>query len=312
MIYFDEFLLKLKLFKSDGDFVDGITAFVEYYSFEHSGWFGIFTDTIKSGQLRISKIVRTANADESVFFDLIATGKLPPMRVSPKNPIVEGLSKQQIFASSFVFNLEEGAGLPPLFTIDFGTLSLVPNELILDTNTDFTDILPVANYFPVTITTTEPEEPEEPETPPVPIQDLYANLVSEITTAANAADGLPFKLSNISLKLKALVHGDGESLNASLLTLENSEHVNGDAISELVFDITPVSNRENDSIAVPNLLGLTETAVRKILKNLGLKINPVYQKKDAVVNGDSFRQFPAPGTYIQPNQLVTVIFNKHE
>ena len=305
MITFENFLLKLKLYDSDSIFVDGLTVRVQFYSFKDRNWITVFEETITAGQLTIEKSVDSATPEESLFYNLISTERLPPIRIIPSNPIASGLVKQPIIANSFVFKVADIKGMIT-FVVDFGTMTIIPDEMILDTNTEFEEILPVANYFPITASTGEPE------TPPVPIQDLYANLVSEIATATDTADGLPFKLSNISLKLKALVHGDGESLSASLLTLENSENVNGEAISELVFDITPVSNRETNAIAIPNLLGLTETAVRKILKNLGLKLNPVYQKKDSVVIGDSFKQFPSPGTNTQPNQLVTVIFNKHE
>lgn len=305
MITFENFSLKLKLYDSDSVFIEDLVARVQFYSFKDRNWITVFEETITAGQLTIERSVGSASAEEALFYNLISTERLPPLRIIPRDPIGSALVKQAIISSSFVFKVDNINGITT-FVVDFGTMTMIPNEMIVDTNTEFEEILPVANYFPITANTGEPE------TPPVPIQDLYANLVSEIATATDTADGLPFKLSNISLKLKALVHGDGESLSASLLTLENSENVNGEAISELVFDITPVSNRENNAIAIPNLLGLTETAVRKTLKNLGLKLNPVYQKKDAVVIGDSFRQFPSPGTYTQPNQLVTVIFNKHE
>lgn len=305
MITFENFSLKLKLYDSDSISVEGLPVRVQFYSFKDRIWITVFDEMIEAGQLAIEKPIGSANQEESLFYNLITTERLPPLRIIPSAPIGSGLVKQPIIASSFVFKVADINGIIT-FVIDFGTMTMIPDEMIVDTSTEFEEILPVASYFPITANTGEPE------TPPVPIQDLYANLVSEIATATDTADGLPFKLSNISLKLKALVHGDGESLSASLLTLENSENVNGEAISELVFDITPVSNRETDSIAIPSLLGLTETAVRKILKKLGLKLNPVYQKKDSVVIGDSFRQFPSPGTSTQPNQLVTVIFNKHE
>ena len=305
MITFENFSLKLKLYDSDSVFIEDLVARVQFYSFKDRNWITVFEETITAGQLTIERSVGSASAEEALFYNLISTERLPPLRIIPRDPIGSALVKQAIISSSFVFKVDNINGITT-FVVDFGTMTMIPNEMIVDTNTEFEEILPVANYFPITANTGEPE------TPPVPIQDLYANLVSEIATATDTADGLPFKLSNISLKLKALVHGDGESLSASLLTLENSENVNGEAISELVFDITPVTNRENNAIAVPNLLGLTETAVRKVLKNLGLKLNPVYQKKDSVVIGDSFKQFPSPGTNTQPNQLVTVIFNKHE
>jgi hypothetical protein len=308
MITFENFSLKFKLNDSSGASYDDLPVRVQFYSFKDRNWITVFADSITAGQLMIEKSVGSATSEEGIFYNLITTDRLPPIRIVPSNPIGSGIVKQPIITSSFVFKVEDIDGILT-FVIDFGKMTMIPNELILDTNTEFEEILPVANYFPITTNTGGSGDPE---TPPVPIQDLYTNLVSEIATATDSANGLPFKLSNISLKLKALVHGDGESLSASLLTLENSENVNGEAISELVFDITPVTNRENNAIAVPNLLGLTETAVRKVLKNLGLKLNPVYQKKDSVVIGDSFKQFPSPGTNTQPNQLVTVIFNKHE
>ncbi|WP_430406043.1 PASTA domain-containing protein [Fluviicola sp.] len=310
MIEFDQLILKLKLYNSLNEPVDGMFLNVQYYSFPASQWVNAFSDMVETGEMLIvGETTTTGNVAEMDLYALIESGKLPPMRVVPRDKIGgpgrerEVFEKQPVIGSSFVFNLEVVDG-ETQFVIDFGTLYMVPDELIVDSSSAFADILPVANYFPVNIA--------QPVVPPVPIQDLYTNIVSEIASASETSIGSPFKLSNISLKLKALIHEDGGSMSASLLNFENSENVNGDAISELVFDITPVQNRQNGGIGIPNLIGLTETAVRKVLKNLGLKLNPVYQKKDSVVNGDSFKQFPQQGVSAQPNQLVTVIFSKHE
>lgn len=147
----------------------------------------------------------------------------------------------------------------------------------------------------------------------VPIKNLYTNIVSEIETATRATSGTSsFKLSNVSLKLKAIVQQNGDSLSASLLDITDSEKVNGNSISELSFDIAPVNNTEGESIVTPDVTGLTETAVRRVLESLNLRLNPVYQNHRTVVNGDSFKQSPVRGTSIQPNQLVTVIFSKNE
>lgn len=146
----------------------------------------------------------------------------------------------------------------------------------------------------------------------VPIKNLYTNIVNEIQTATNTSGNSAFKLSNVSLKLKAIVQQNGDSLSASLLDLSDSEKVNGNAISELSFDISPTDNTGTGSIHTPDVTGLTETAVRRILDSLNLRLNPVYQDHKTVVNGDSFKQSPVRGTEIQPNQLVTVIFSKNE
>lgn len=305
MIEFEKLILKLKLYKSENELVDSMAIRVQYYNFIDSNWVTVFEDSITAGNLLIEKETSTGTEIESDLYALITDGKLPPMRILPIDKIESTglIYKQPVIGSSFVFNLVE-ITRKKQFVIDFGKLYLAPSELIVDSNSDFEDILPIANYFPLTI--------QQPEIPPMPIQDLYTNIVSEIAAASETSVSSPFKLSNLSLKLKALIHEDGGSMSASLLNLENSEHVNGDAISELVFDITPVHNRATSGISTPNLIGLTETAVRKVLKQLGLKLNPVYQKRDSVVNGDSFKQFPTQGTTAQPNQLVTVIFSKHE
>jgi|GEM_PF-5352015 len=305
MIEFEYLILKLKLYDATNVLVDGMALRVQYYSFLDSAWVTVFGYSVETGNLLIEKDASTGTTAETDFYALITYGKLPPMRVVPRDKIGgrEGIIKQPVIGSSFVFDLKEVDGATQ-FVIDFGTLYLVPLELIADSNSDFESILPIANYFPVTI--------GQPEVPPVPIQDLYTNIVSEIVAASETSADAPFRLSNISLKLKALIHEDGGSMSASLLNLENSENVNGDAISELVFDITPINPRETNGLIVPNLIGLTETAVRKALNKLGLKLNPVYQKKDSVVNGDSFKQYPSQGINAQPNQLVTVIFSKHE
>ncbi len=147
---------------------------------------------------------------------------------------------------------------------------------------------------------------------PVPIKNIYSNIVSEIETATKASATSSFKLSNVSLKLKAIVQQNGDSLSASLLDISDSEKVNGNTISELSFDIAPVNNTTTGFIHTPDVLGLTETAVRRVLDSLNLRLNPVYQNHKTVVNGDSFKQSPVRGTEIQPNQVVTVIFSKNE
>ncbi len=305
MIPFDFFILEFMLYTWKNEPAENFPVKILYYSFEDSAWVTVFGGTVKTGNLRLTEQVRDATPAQEKFYSLITAGSLPPIRVCPQDILNEDLTKTPVITSTFTFNQLSVDG-QEAFQIDFGKSYMIQDILMVDSNSTFDEIIPVANYFPITVTTTEPE------TPPIPIQDLYTNLVSEIVSGNNNNADSPYKLSNISVKLKALIHEEGGSMSASLLNLENSENVNGDAISELVFDITPVSNREENNIAVPNLLGLTETAVRRILKSLGLKLNPVYQKKDTVVNGDSFKQSPTPGTNVPPNRIVNVIFSKHE
>lgn len=305
MIEFDFFVLKLKLYTWDSVLAENFAVKIQYYSFEDADWLTVLGGTVKSGILLLNEDVKAANSTQNTFYNLIKAGNLPPMRIAPGAVPNPNLIKTPLIASSFTFNHLATGGLGT-YQVDFGTLYLIPDELILDSNSAFEDILPVANYFPISGAIVEPP------VPPIPIQDLYTNIVSEIVAASDTGIDSPYKLSNISLKLKALIHEDGGSMSATLLDLENSENVNEAAISELLFDITPVDHRQNTTAIMPNCIGLTETAVRRILKNAGLRLNPVYQKNESVVNGDSFKQSPIQGTGVQPNQLVTVIFSKHE
>ncbi len=302
MIVFDFLTLKLKLYSREDVLATSLPVIVQYYNTTDSDWITVFEDSVEEGILYIHKEVRAGSTVEALFYDMIEHGVIPQIRVIPRDPPVAGLVKQAVIGSSFVFTLKMIDGVNH-FEIDFGILYMIPDELIVDTSSTFEDILPVAGFYPTLAPT---------DNTPIPIQDLYTNLVSEIEAANDASADSAFKLSNISVKLKAVIHRDGETINASLLDLENCESVCGDAISELNFDITPVQMRETSEIPVPNLIGLTESAVRKIVKANGLRLNSIYQKRTGTVNGDSFKQSPTSGVTVKPNQLITVMFNKNE
>ena len=146
----------------------------------------------------------------------------------------------------------------------------------------------------------------------IPINSLYSNILGQVETVNKSTETSAFKLSNLSLKLKAIIQKDGDNLSASLLDPSLSDTINGNSISELSFEITPTQNQNPATAKMPDLSGLTETAVRRVLQSIGLRLNPVYQQNFNVVHGSAFKQTPEPGTTIQPNQLVTVIFSKHE
>ncbi|MCC7452725.1 MAG: PASTA domain-containing protein [Crocinitomix sp.] len=146
---------------------------------------------------------------------------------------------------------------------------------------------------------------------PLPIKTFYSNIVSEIDVAKSKNEGA-YKLSNISLKIKTFVTRDTEGVTSvQLLSKDTAEGVNSEMMSELSFDVV-----ENNFIGttpgnVPNLIGHTETAVRRILSSQGLRLNEVYQSNLSVPNGQSFKQSPAANTPAQLNDLITVIFSKH-
>lgn len=300
MIEFEKTIIKLRLFDSKGAEVNNYPVSIKYYNSYARSWLDLYDTTVNKGTFYIEGDDENPMNKESQFFDLLSTGEQVPIIVLP---IGTGIGGNPIVAARYFYTLTNGK-----IEYDLGTYFLAPANAIAAISENFQDFLPIASMFPFDTASTGGGS----ENAPVPIQDLYSHIVSEIATAAETTKNSAFKLSNISLKLKAFIHGTGESMSASLLNLENSGNANGEAISELVFDITPVHDRETTEATMPDITGLTETAVRKILKTLGLKLNPVYQNKPSVVNGDSFKQSPVKGTAIHPNQLITVIFSKHE
>jgi predicted nuclease with TOPRIM domain len=147
---------------------------------------------------------------------------------------------------------------------------------------------------------------------PMPVSGVYTNIVNEIQLA-ETLNKSNFKLANIQLKLKTLVNRDKEGVNLQFLNHETAKDVNGNSISEVVMDIESSPNRVTELAKLPNLIGFTETAVRRILSNLGLRLNPVYQKTEInIPSGESFKQSPVLNSDIDNNQLITVIFSKNE
>jgi predicted nuclease with TOPRIM domain len=147
---------------------------------------------------------------------------------------------------------------------------------------------------------------------PMPVSGVYANIVNEIQLA-ETLNKSNFKLANIQLKLKTLVNRDKEGVNLQFLNHQTAKEVNGNSISEVLMDIESSPNRVTELAKLPNLIGFTETAIRRILSNLGLRLNPVYQKTESnIPSGESFKQSPTLDSEIENNQLITVIFSKNE
>ncbi len=143
-------------------------------------------------------------------------------------------------------------------------------------------------------------------------QKVYSSIVDDIVTADAKMDNSRFKLANISMNLKATVEKGPTGTMLGLIDFESAQHINGAAISDISIDIVPNSNTVITKNTVPNILGLTESAVRNILVNYGLKLDVVYQPTDnpKLIEGQSFKQFPSAGSDLIKGQNITVIFSK--
>ncbi|WP_430412275.1 PASTA domain-containing protein [Kordia sp.] len=142
---------------------------------------------------------------------------------------------------------------------------------------------------------------------------VYGSIVNDVIKADEELINSRYKLANVSLNLKTTVEKGPEGTIFGLLDFETAKDINSAAISDISIDIVPNATTVTDEgQKMPNILGLTETAVRKILLNNGLKLDAVYHptNDDHLIVGQSFKQSPAADTSITEGQEVIVIFAK--
>ncbi|MEM6721255.1 MAG: PASTA domain-containing protein [Bacteroidota bacterium] len=142
---------------------------------------------------------------------------------------------------------------------------------------------------------------------------VYSSIVNDVIKADEELVNSKYKLSNISLNLKTTVEKGPEGTVFGLLDFESAKTVNSAAISDIKLDIVPSeTTATNEVLTMPNILGLTETAVRKVLLNYGLQLDAVYHATDddKLVAGQAFKQSPDPDKPVEEGQEVIVIFAK--
>jgi len=142
---------------------------------------------------------------------------------------------------------------------------------------------------------------------------VYSSIVKDVIKADEELVNSKYKLSNISLNLKTTVEKGPEGTVFGLLDYESAKEVNSAAISDIKLDIVPSETVTTTTTQkMPNILGLTETAVRKVLLNYGLRLDAVYHSTNdkELIAGQSFKQSPAPDAVIEEGQEVIVIFAK--
>lgn len=151
-----------------------------------------------------------------------------------------------------------------------------------------------------------------------PLNEVYTKIVQEVeTSSANIADS-NYTINNIQLSLKTHVQNGADGIYVQLVdsaaAAASAEGVSDHAISELSFQVGTVKpTAPTTATLAPTVIGLTETATRKRLAEYGLKQRAIYQAVSPTgphTIGQAFKQIPAAGEEILPNQEVTVIFAK--
>jgi hypothetical protein len=144
-----------------------------------------------------------------------------------------------------------------------------------------------------------------------PVQDIAMNIGTQINSANQKLreDSTPYQIHNIQLELRGTFSNDGKEIALAKLAdgqegLQNASVLKLDLIAnqKLGSDLT---------IIVPDVTGLTETAVRRLLKSVGLQtqsLNKSVKSGSGFVHGQAISQSPAAGSKIPQNQTIMVIF----
>ncbi len=144
---------------------------------------------------------------------------------------------------------------------------------------------------------------------------FMGEIARQFSAAQKTLSNTDVKLGSLSVKLKALVTKSPKGLSYETLDFDNVQKLPAEALSTIELELTPDQPVYNESPVpnlVPDLLGLTETAVRKRLSRFGLKLNPVFSGKEVegIVNGQSYKQIPTAGSESNQEKIITVFFNR--
>ena len=123
--------------------------------------------------------------------------------------------------------------------------------------------------------------------------------------------GSNLRLGRVQVNVKGLFSGSGDRITlADSRLLENA--TNAAALSEMVIEYLPeVPEEESSQTNVPDLSGLSESAVARLLRELGFGLDAAYGDPDDPKQfgaGQAFRQSPAAGEKLAKGRKVLVIF----
>jgi|GEM_PF-3703605 len=148
----------------------------------------------------------------------------------------------------------------------------------------------------------------------IPTADLVGNLATSFDTVNRQlfSSASSFRLGRTELTLKAFL-GEG----GRVAFMPDAAHLAGTpALSEINVELLPddaPSVPAEAALVVPDLLGLTETAVVRVLSSLFLKagkaVQTVVRQEE---HGRALRQIPLPGTPAARGATVLVVYGAQE
>lgn len=144
-----------------------------------------------------------------------------------------------------------------------------------------------------------------------PVSTVYASILDEFKKTNELNKDGAYRLANISLNLKTFVEHDATGIRMQLVDANKLSTLPTAALSDFKVEIGEGTSSGSGTVRLPDLLGLTETAARKIVNSLGLTLKPVYQANLKVPDGQSFKQSPTAGQ-VNPGETITIVFSKHK
>jgi chromosome segregation ATPase len=147
-----------------------------------------------------------------------------------------------------------------------------------------------------------------------PTAQLIANLATsfgQVNGELSAGD-IPYRLGRTDITLKTFISGDG----GRMFLPDAAYRIDDAALSAITMELIPDDLPAVPAAAgliVPDLLGLTETAVIRILSSLFLKADKAIESVvEPAKHGRALHQIPKPGATAERGQTVLVVYGAEE
>ncbi|PVM93829.1 PASTA domain-containing protein [Caulobacter endophyticus] len=143
----------------------------------------------------------------------------------------------------------------------------------------------------------------------VAVTDLATTMATQLDTAQKTLKPTGFSLGAIQVSAKGILRDSG---SMEFLDADTLKTLPQDSLSDLKFQFIPEKvASEDDGPRTPDVLQLTESAVRRVLTSVGLVLEASTGPRGlnpAVAPGQAMVQSPAAGTVIARGARVMVIF----
>ena len=144
-----------------------------------------------------------------------------------------------------------------------------------------------------------------------PLSTIATNIGTEVDSANKTllSRNLPYRFGKIDLNIKGAVAEEGQSITLARI----SDTATAKVLSNVNLELLPTRSPADlkDAVTVPDISGLTESVVRRLLNSVGLKLEVVSKSlgdSTKVPVGQSIKQSPKSGAVASRNDTVLVVF----